>query len=84
MQIIDYINRPLASFTDIKKRSIRGKTASTCIYTKYYGAYDNKTLTGLEIRGCLEPRAPLNSLAAPSNLFREPKDVLVSIHPTLR
>ena len=38
---------------------------------------------GLEIRGCQESRAPLNSPGAPSNFYREPKDVLVSIHNTL-
>ena len=37
------------------------------------------TWAGLEIRGCREPRAFLNSPAAPSNFCREPKDVLVSI-----
>ena len=39
---------------------------------------------GLEIRGCLELRAPLNSPAAPSNFCREPKDVLFSIQNTFR
>ena len=39
---------------------------------------------GLEMRGCREPRAPLNSPAAPSNFCREPKDVLVSIHNTFQ
>ena len=39
---------------------------------------------GLEIRGCREPSAPLNSPAAPSNLCREPKNVLVSIHNTCK
>ena len=39
---------------------------------------------GLEIRGCQEPRAALNSHAAPSNFGREPKDVLVSIQNTFR
>ena len=29
-------------------------------------------------------RAPLNSLRAPSNFCREPKDVLVSIHNTFK
>ena len=38
--------------------------------------------SGLEIRGCPEPMAPLSSPAAPSNFCREPKDVLVSIHNT--
>ena len=37
---------------------------------------------GLEIRGCREPRAPLNSPVAPSNFCREPKDVLVSMYTT--
>ena len=41
------------------------------------------TGTGLEIKGCREPRAPFNSPAAPSNFWEEPKDVLVSIHNTL-
>ena len=39
---------------------------------------------GLEIRGCRDPRAPLHSLAAPSNFCREPKDVLISIHNTFK
>ena len=34
--------------------------------------------------GGAEPRAPLHSPAAPSNFFREPKDVLVSIHYTFK
>ena len=42
------------------------------------------TCTGLVIRGCQEPRAPLNSPAAPSNFCREPKVVLVSVHNTSR
>ena len=42
------------------------------------------TETGLEIRGCREPRAPLNSPAAPSNFCWEPKNVLVSIHKISR
>ena len=29
--------------------------------------------TGLKIRGCREPRAPLSATAAPSNFCREPK-----------
>ena len=37
---------------------------------------------GLEIRGSQEPRATLNSPAAPSNFWREPKNVLVTIHNT--
>ena len=37
----------------------------------------------LEIRGCREPRAPLNSHAAPSKKEGR-KDVLVSIHNTFR
>ena len=37
---------------------------------------------GLEIRGCWEPRAPLNTPAAPSNFCREPNDVLFAIHNT--
>ena len=41
-------------------------------------------LIGLEIRGCKEPRAPLNSPVAPSNFCREPKDELVSLHNTFR
>ena len=32
-------------------------------------------VTWLEISWSLEPRAPLNSPVAPSNLWREPKDV---------
>ena len=40
--------------------------------------------TGLEIRGCREPRADMNSSGAPSNFCRESKDVLVSIHKTFR
>ena len=40
--------------------------------------------SGFEIRGCQEPRAPLNSPAAPSNFCREPKDVLFSIQNTYR
>ena len=32
--------------------------------------------------GRLEPRAPLNSSAAPSNFCRGPKDVLFDIHNT--
>ena len=44
----------------------------------------NETKSGLEIRGCQEPRAPLNSPAAPSNFCREPKDVLFSIQNSLR
>ena len=36
-------------------------------------------VTGLEIRGCREPRAPLNSLGVPSNYCREPKVALISI-----
>ena len=36
-------------------------------------------MTGLEIRGCREPRAPLNVPAAPSNICREPKYVLFDI-----
>ena len=39
----------------------------------------NYDIPGLEIRGWREPRAPLNSPAASSNVFRKPKDVLVSI-----
>ena len=38
---------------------------------------------GLETRGCREPRASLNSPAAPANFCREPKDVLVSIQTPL-
>ena len=41
-------------------------------------------MAGLEIRGCREPRAPLNSPAAPSNFCREPKHVLVFIHSTCK
>ena len=37
---------------------------------------------GLEIRGCREPRAPLNAPAAPSNFCREPKYVLFDIQNT--
>ena len=33
-----------------------------------------KLTKGLEIRGCQEPRAPLNHPAAPSNFCREPKE----------
>ena len=47
-------------------------------------AYSNIVLAGLKIRGCLEPRASLNSPVAPSNFWREPKNVLVSIHNTVR
>ena len=41
------------------------------------------SMTGLEIRGCQEPAALLNSTVATSNFCREPKDVLVSIQNTL-
>ena len=37
-------------------------------------------LSGLEIRGCREPRAPSNSPGTPFNFCREPKNVLVYIH----
>ena len=40
------------------------------------------SLPGLEIRGCREPRAPLNAPAAPSNVCREPKYVLFDIQNT--
>ena len=38
--------------------------------------------SGLKIRGWREPRAPLNSPEAFSNVCREPKDVLISTHKT--
>ena len=38
----------------------------------------------LRNKGCREPRAPLNCPGAPSNICREPKYVLVSIHNTFR
>ena len=38
----------------------------------------------LEISGCREPRAPLNSPGAPLNFCRELKNVLVSIHNASR
>ena len=41
-------------------------------------------MSGLEIRGCREPRAPLNSPAAPSYFCREPKNVLVYIDNTCK
>ena len=40
--------------------------------------------SGLDIRGCQDPRAPLNSPAAPSNFCREPKGVLYSKQNTFR
>ena len=46
----------------------------------------NKSLppcTGLGIRGCQEPKAPLNSPAAPSNISREPKDAMVPTRNTI-
>ena len=39
-------------------------------------------MSGLEIRGYREPRVPLNALAAPSNICREPKYVLLDIQNT--
>ena len=39
-------------------------------------------ITGLEIKGCLEPRTPFISSAVLSIFCREPKDVLVSLHNT--
>ena len=41
-------------------------------------------MSGLEIRGCRERRAPLNASAAPSNICREPKYVLFDIQNTLK
>ena len=38
-------------------------------------------ISGLEIRGCWEPRAPLDAPADP-NICREPKYVLFDIHNT--
>ena len=46
-----------------------------CIYRAFYISQSRAW-----IRGCREPRAPLNSPAAPSNFCREPKNVMVSIH----
>ena len=40
---------------------------------------DQLTNTGLEIRGCQEPRASLNAPAAPSNFCCEPKYLLFDI-----
>ena len=39
-------------------------------------------ISGLEIKGCQEPRAPLNAPASPSNFCREPKYVLYDIQKT--
>ena len=41
-----------------------------------------KRFPGLEIRGCREPRAPLHAPAAPSNICREPENVLFDIQNT--
>ena len=48
--------------------------------------HDNEEIygyTGLEIRGCQEPKSPLNSPAGPSNFCRTPKDVLLELHSPL-
>ena len=47
--------------------------------TKYYWKILNEGFSGLEIRGCREPRAPLNSPAAPSNFCRELPQIFAGI-----
>ena len=54
------------------------------LWTKIALALEGLTLSELGISWSQAPRALLNSPAAPSNLSREPNDVLVSIHNTFK
>ena len=49
---------------------------------RFMAAYKINEKSGLEIRGCREPRAPLKSPATPSKFCREPKYVLFDIQKT--
>ena len=57
------------------------RTDCLCSRTFILG-HPGKANTGLEISGCQEPRAPLNSPVAPSNFCREPENVLFDIQNT--
>ena len=70
-------------FVIILKLNILESELEISIHKKTH-VYQNLGGPGLEIRGCQEPRAPLNSPTAPSNICREPKNLLVSIHNTFR
>ena len=53
------------------------------IKQKKWEGMNLKWSTGLEIRGCREPRAPLNVPVAPSNFCGEPKYILLDIQINL-